>query len=874
MTRMLCSLLVLVFLSMPLTGCSLFESEEGVAVDEIDRESFSDVGELEEGGLLDTEDEMLAESADLVEGSDSSIPSADEFGGDDLGGDDFAGDDFGGGDEFGGDEFSEGDFQATTSESNLDNEFEAAELGDGFGDDSFSEDEFADFSQTDEAQIDQELAGNELEDFSDAGFEEGDFSDGALAAEDDPFAFDGAPVVDEPAPAAPVIDVPETSMVVAEENTETTLDPARNQVTNLEYKAFEKGGTVVIETQSPALYEKIVDNDLNQVIIEVQDVFLPERFKRPYITKDFKQDIATINAYSNADGSARFVIQMKRPINPSVQQEGGAILVMTSDATPMETAASEESLDNLVSENQMGMSVQTNEQLTTPEGGADEALGGLNAKSGLSLGQGKFVGDKISLEFGDTDVRTIINTIADKSGVNLIMDKDVEGTTSLRLRNVPWDQALLVLLRSQGLGYVKRGNVLRIAKQSTLSQEAQSVSNQIQNEKKAKLLSGGIKVKYIPVSYANVSELSGKLAEFTSEDGKIAFDNRTSSLVITDYGEYIERILELVKALDTPPMQVEIESKLVEAREEFSREAGINWDLSGQSFPINSQSGQFNSALTGNLPNTGFSLDLDVGTFDIFGDLEASLNIFESQNKIKVLSQPRVVTMNKVEAVIEQTTQVPIRQLTINPGSQPTVTFNFVDLVLSLKVTPQITFKGDVILDVEMKREFAGVENDDGSRELAKRRAKTTVMVKNGKTAVIGGIYQVDDTDSDGGIPWLKDIPLIGYLFKQITVTKNKNELLLFLKPKILKEVDGPMVSKTGAPGSTFDPFEELSVDEGSSGNSVEAASTTNADSLEGFEDSFDDGFEDDFGDDPTAGSGEGQFDEEPLDNDFDSLTL
>jgi type IV pilus assembly protein PilQ len=570
---------------------------------------------------------------------------------------------------------------------------------------------------------------------------------------------------------------------------------------------------------------------------------------------------------------------MKRPINPAVQQEGGAILVMTSESTPMETAASEESLDNLVSQNQMETNVQGEQSSSTPSG-ATEALGGMNAKSGLSLGQGQFVGEKISLEFGQTDVRTIINTIADKSGVNLIMDKDVEGTTSLRLRNVPWDQALLVLLRSQGLGYVKRGNVLRIAKQSTLSQEAQSVSNQIQNEKKAKLLSGGIKVKYIPVSYANVSELSGKLAEFTSEDGKIAFDNRTSSLVITDYGEYIERILELVKALDTPPMQVEIESKLIEAREEFSREAGINWDIAGQDFPINSQTGSVSAGLSNNLPTDptrNFSLDLNVGTFDIFGDLNAALNIFESQNKIKVLSQPRVVTMNKVEAVIEQTTQVPIRQLTINPGSPPTVTFTFVDLVLSLKVTPQITFKGDVILDVEMRREFAGVVNTDGARELSKRRAKSTVMVKNGKTAVIGGIYQVDDTDTDAGIPWLKDIPLVGYLFKQVAVTKSKNELLLFLKPKIIKEVDGPMVSKTGAPGSNFDPFEELSLDEGSAStsNSVETATSSETNGLEGFDDGFEDDFgDDDFGNNPEAGAGEGQFDETPLDDDFDSLTL
>ncbi len=830
MTRKLCILLLFFNLSISFIGCSLFDSDDTVSTDELDRESISGLDDFDDGGLLDTEDEVLAESSDLA--GDTEFSDAD-----------FSEDD----------SFTENEVAVNTQE-NLDKEFGSAE----FSDSDFSEDDFSDFSETDQNQIDPTLANNELEEFSDADFEEGNFAENETSVNDeDPFTFEGEPVVDEPAPPGPIVDVPAGNQTFSND----IIANQNNQVTNLEYKAFEKGGTVVIETSSPASYEKIVDNDLNQVVIEVRDVFLPEKFKRPYITKDFKQDIATINAYSNADGSARFVIQMKRPLNPSVQQEGGSILVMTSDSAPVET--SEQPLNTLVAENQLQSGSNSNGNLNNS---INSVLGGDNAKSGMSLGVGEFVGDKISLEFADEDVRTIIGVIAEQSGVNLIMDKDVGGKTSIRLRNVPWDQALHDLLRSQGLGYVKRGNVLRIAKQSTLSSEAEAVSKQIQSEKKAKLLSGGIKVKYIPVSYANVSDLSTKLKEFTSSEGKIAFDNRTSSLVITDYGEYIERILELVKALDTPPMQVEIESKLVEAREEFSREAGINWDISGQSFPINSQTGQINAGLTGggsSDTSAGFALDLDIGTFDIFGDLAASLSIFESQNKIKVLSQPRVVTMNKVEAVIEQTTQVPVAQLTINPGSPPTTTFTFVDLVLSLKVIPQITFKGDVILDVEMKREFAGVANEDGSRELAKRRAKTTVMVKNGKTAVIGGIYQVDDTDSDGGIPWLKDIPLIGYLFKQVQVTKNKNELLLFLKPKVLKEVDGPMVSKTGAPGPGFDPFEELSIDEGASTPpALDTATSNGLEPLEGFEDSFDD-----FGTDSAPS-------EEAFEDDLDSLTL
>lgn len=793
MTRMLCSYLVLIMTASIIGGCSFTSTDSnGAAAEELDKSSVSATDDL-----LDSEDEMLAESEDLL--ADTEGVTDDSFG--------------------------------------LDDEFEAAELEDGYTDE-FEEELDLGFSSTNDEQVDQQLANDELDEFNDDFAVDDSFADNSTTEEfvqdaqpmDEEFAAVD-PVVDEPAPNQPIIDVPAESPSAA---------VSGNQVTNLQYKAFENGGTVVIETQSPAQYEKIVDTDLNQIIIQVNDVTLPERFKRPYVTKDFKQDIATINAYADASGAARFVIQLKRPMDPLVQQEGASILVMTSSGDSMMAEASVAPQEGSLGEEdgQMAMSQPSESDLDASFGGVD--------KSGASMNQSAFTGEKINLEFIDTDVREIIKVIAERSGVNLIMDQDVKGSTSIRLREVPWDQALLVILRSQGLGYVKQGNVLRIAQQSKLSQEAEAVSKQIKSEKEAKLLSGGIKVKYLPVSYGKVSELALKLKDFTSKEGKIAFDDRTSSLVITDYGEYIARISELVKALDTAPMQVEIESKLVEAREDFLREAGINWDFTGADFPIGAQTGNARPSFNTNLPSQGFSLDLDVGVFDIFGDLSASLSMFESDNKIKVLSQPRIVTMNKVEAEIEQVTQVPIRQVVINPGAPAVENFTFQDLVLGLKVTPQITFNGDVILDVELKREFAGSLNTDGSRELNKRRAKSTVMVKNGKTVVIGGIYQMDEGDLEDGIPWLKDIPLLGYLFKKTRVEKIKNELLLFLKPKILKKIDGPMVSKSAVPNNSFESYEDLTVDEGGFDESLEGLDSLQDDD---FDDSFDDAeFEDDGG--------------------------
>lgn len=807
MTRMLCSFLTAALCVFLLGGCTLFDSNEDTTAGQ--------------GQVLDAENELLSESGDLNE------DSAEDAGDDALA-------------DVGSDE--------GIDENGLEGDLSTAALND---------DSDQEVSATTPSKVDQNLADDELDDLNEASEtaaastdlgDDENFLDANVneTEEKDQFALDAEPPATETLTAPPVVAPLQDSFSVSSSQ-------FGNEVINLEYKAFENGGTVVIETASPASYQLIEDTSLNQIVVQLDEVSLPEKFKRPYITKDFKQDIATINAYSDeSTGAAKFVIQLKRPIKPIVQKEGSAILVMTGSGSPILAQNPEQPLNDLVSQNQMQRSGSDSfgpdseagfKSVTIGESqGSDlkNAFGNVD-RTGVGLNNGSFTGDKINIEFTDTDIRTIIEMIAERSGVNLIMDDEVEGKTSVRLRNIPWDQALVVTLRSKALGYVKQGNVLRIAKQETLSKEAQAVSNQIKSEKEAQLLSGGIKVKYIPVSYANVNDLSAKLKPFLSKEGQIAFDDRTSSLVITDYGEYLERVLELVKALDTPPMQVEIAAKLIEAREQFIREAGINWDIAGADFPVNSQTGRLDSGIRGGMPTEGFTMDLAVGTFDILGDLSATLALFENQNKIKVLSQPRVVTMNKTKARIEQTTQIPIETIIQQPNQVPQITYTFQDLKLLLEVTPQITFKGDVILDVELRREFPGTLANNRQRELNKRLAKTTVMVKNGETSVIGGIYQMDDTDIDRGLPWLKDIPLIGYLFKQIRLDKSKNELLLFLKPKILKETDGNMISKSQIPDQ-FDPFEELSVDENS--NKTDSVKSTSEDTTdESFDESdLDDG--------------------------------
>ena len=413
-------------------------------------------------------------------------------------------------------------------------------------------------------------------------------------------------------------------------------------------------------------------------------------------------------------------------------------------------------------------------------------------ESSYALGNSKYQGELMSIEVSQVDIRDVIGNISEQSGVNVILDSDVSGKVNLRLRDVPWDQILMVLLKTNGLGYVREGNVLRVAKQATLSKEAQELSKQIENEKKARFLAEGVKVKYIPISYAKVESLQEKLKPFMSTEGKMTHDVRTSSLVVTDYEEYLKRITELVKALDIPPMQVEIESKLVEATEDFLRELGINWASQEGDTATFASNTFFKS-------NNGLSLDLSVGRLKPFGDLTATLGMFERKNKVKVLSQPRIQTLNKVKGSIKNVNQFPVAQVNQLGGIGAQTTYTFRDLVLSLDVTPQITFSGDVIMEVALKREFPGEQVDDGTRAFNSRSAETTVMVKSGETAVIGGIYQLDDSLRDQGVPWLKSIPIIGRLFSGSSKKRNKSELLLFLTPRIIKPRNGVFSSNTNS---------------------------------------------------------------------------
>ncbi|MCB0394411.1 MAG: type IV pilus secretin PilQ, partial [Bdellovibrionales bacterium] len=442
----------------------------------------------------------------------------------------------------------------------------------------------------------------------------------------------------------------------------------------------------------------------------------------------------------------------------------------------------------------------------------------------------------ISIEVKDTDIRDVFNLIAEESGLNLVLSDSIQGKVSLKLREIPWDQALVVLMESKQLGYVRQGSILRVETLASIRAETDATRQLIESQRQLQPL----RVQIFPISYARAKQLETQVKDFLSPRGKVNADERTNALVVTDISESIDKIKRLIQSLDTQTPQVVIEGKVVEARESFERKIGVllqgAGSLTSTGWKSIASGGGDGTGPIKYTPSVGIdngaggnnTLGLTISTFDVLGDLTATLDMFENEDIVRVISSPRVVTLNNIEALIKQTTEVPIFTTTVSDGEEET-TVEYKELNLQLRVTPQITADGGIILKMFIERQFEGVTRTVGNASAAPifgRSAQTTVIVNNGETAVIGGIYQNDTTEGESGIPLLRKIPILGHLFKSTSKEQEKNELLIFLTPRVLnrEEAFGAGGNISGEPGlegdsdvgfGNGDGSEDLDLDEG-----------------------------------------------------------
>ncbi len=425
-----------------------------------------------------------------------------------------------------------------------------------------------------------------------------------------------------------------------------------------------------------------------------------------------------------------------------------------------------------------------------------------------------FVGERISLSFQNIDVRALLQIIGDVSGNNVVISDGVRGELAMRLINVPWDQALDIILRTKGLGMQQQGNVMLIAPLDEIASRARAEGEATKQKDEGAPLRSEI----IQVNYAKAGDMAALLKagskSLLSARGQVSVDDRTNTLLVLETRERLGEIRNLIARLDVPVRQVLIESRIVIANNDFSKSLGSRFGVTGFSNlgndPIGITSGSVASTDTtvndlATNPGAGtiligglgdrLNVNLPVASagrigFAILGSnylVDLELSALQAEGRGEVLSTPRVVTANSKQASIEQGVEIPYQEA----SSSGATSVSFKKAVLALQVTPQITPDDRIIMDLNVKNDSRGQDVNSGLGQIPSidtREVTTQVLVSNGETVVLGGVYQQTQSFSVTKVPLLGDLPLLGYLFRTTNSVNNKRELLIFVTPKILGE--------------------------------------------------------------------------------------
>jgi type IV pilus assembly protein PilQ len=404
-----------------------------------------------------------------------------------------------------------------------------------------------------------------------------------------------------------------------------------------------------------------------------------------------------------------------------------------------------------------------------------------------------YTGEPIDLKVTNADITEVLRSFAQISGLNIVVQPGVTGTVTAELENVPWDQAFEEVLKINNLGYEREGNVIRIAPTAVLRQEAQDRQQLAQ----ARALAIPLRTVMRRLSYAQAPALAALLrsgaAGLLSQRGSVIVDERTNTLIIKELPTFLDSVMSVVDLLDTPEPQVMIEARIIETTKRFTRNLGINWgfnaiadaahgNTTGLIFPNNiTASGRVPLDSAGNNGSINLRLGNVLNTFS----LDVALQAAESEGLINILSAPKVATLNNQIASVQSGVQIPIQ--TVANG---TVTVQFINATLRLEVTPQVTAEGTVMMDINIsKREpqtsflLPGAQNVP----IATKDARTRLVVRDGGTAVIGGIYKVTTNFNENRVPGLANIPIVGHLFKNRARSDDNDELLIFITPRVIK---------------------------------------------------------------------------------------
>jgi type IV pilus assembly protein PilQ len=581
-----------------------------------------------------------------------------------------------------------------------------------------------------------------------------------------------------------------------------SLDPAKQapgaiSVSNIDFKRGQGGSGRVALRFSGNGAAPDMRTEGSRVIIDVGNAKLPGSLQKPINVADFATPVERIDARADGAGT-KLVLATNGNFEAMAYQAGNEYVVEIVPRAAKATA------------NPAAM------------GQATASNGPIRAYSGRP----------VTFNFQDVPVRTVLQLIAEESNLNIVASDTVSGNVTLRLINVPWDQALDIVLRAKGLDKRRDGNVVWVAPQKEIADYEQAKEDaRIAIENRAEMVT-----EYIPINYGNAEEIAKLLTEesksgsggtgagagargFLSPRGSISFDRRTNTMLVIDIPAKVSEIRRLVGLLDKPVDQVLIEARIVIATESFARELGAKFGIAGATgkpgdrsslgFGDNTVNSADNAESRANVQQAGGGtqtitqgLNVNLPAVNAAGALALSilnagylldieLSALQTEGRGEVISNPRIVTSNQKEAVIRQGQEVGYVTVSQQQGAGAAAIPNvqFKDVLLELKVTPTITNDGRVFLNMAVKKdEIEGfVSSGIGDvPQINKREVNTAVLIDNGQTVVIGGVYECRDRADVTKVPWLADLPVIGNLFKKRGRSKDKAELLIFVTPRVM----------------------------------------------------------------------------------------
>jgi type IV pilus assembly protein PilQ len=552
-------------------------------------------------------------------------------------------------------------------------------------------------------------------------------------------------------------------------------------------------------------------------MLELPEAVVPDSLVRTLDVASFGGLVERVHSYRN-DGRVRIVLDARADARVVARDVGDRIVVdVTGGALPDDEADASTAAGS-GSAPRLGMSTETI-VIQSQDNRAAPQVATLDLDDQGQERRARYTGRRIQdLDVRELDIRDFLRFLAEAAGVNIVVDNDVDGSVTLRLRDVPWDEALDVVLRANGLAMVRRGHVIRIARQETLDAELQALLER----RESLFIPPPLETRLIPVSYATASELSPRAEELLTDRGSVSVDNRTNVIIATDEREVLSRIEELIRSLDTQTPQVLIEARIVEATSTYARHVGIQWGgdflsssatgnptglvwpnsigLAGgatdQQTPLMGLSsisgGQANPNFAVNLPaavgtGSGGALGMTLGSVANNANLNIRLSALEDTGTLRIISSPRILTLDNREAHIEQGTLIPYSQI-----SAQGVQTAFQEAKLNLTVTPHVTADGGVLMKLKLTRDEPDFAQTGarGDPTILKREAETELLIMDGHTAVIGGIYTRNSGLNYNQVPLLADIPVLGWLFKARRDTDRRTELLIFITPRIVNRAE------------------------------------------------------------------------------------